>query len=134
MSLPLIVMGDRTTHGGTVITADLTFDINGKNVARVGDMTVCPKCAGTFKIKSGAGDLVDGEGLGYARHMDQTECGAKLISSQITTTWDNKTMLGILLPKRRPQRSPRPARSPRRLRRVSALTAFARPQRPAVPR
>lgn len=93
MSLPLIVMGDRTTHGGTVITADLTFDINGKCVARIGDMTVCPKCKGTFRIKSGAGDLVDGEGNGYARHMDQTECGAKLISSQITTTWDNKTTL-----------------------------------------
>lgn len=93
MSLPLIVMGDKTTHGGTVITADLTFDINGKCVARIGDMTVCPKCKGTFPIKSGAGDLVDGSGDGYARHMDSTACGAKLISSQITTTWDNQTTL-----------------------------------------
>lgn len=89
MSLPLIVMGDKTTHGGTVISADVTFDINGKSVARVGDMTVCPKCKGVFPIKSGAGDLVDGAGNGYARHMDETACGAKLISSQITTTWDD---------------------------------------------
>lgn len=94
MSLPLIVMGDRTTHGGTVITADLTFDINGKCVARIGDMTVCPKCRGTFKIKSGAGDLVDGNANGYARHMDTTECGAKLLSSQITTTWNNQSTPG----------------------------------------
>lgn len=94
MSLPLIVMGDKTTHGGTVITADLTFDINGKYVARIGDMTVCPKCKGTFPIKSGAGDLVDGDGNGYARHMDTTACGAKLISSEITTTWDNRSTLG----------------------------------------
>lgn len=94
MSLPLIVMGDKTTHGGTVITADLTFDINGKAVARVGDMTVCPKCKGTFPITGGPSDLVDGAGNGYARHMDSTACGAKLVSSQITTTWDNKTTLG----------------------------------------
>ncbi|MES3020872.1 MAG: PAAR domain-containing protein [Pseudomonadota bacterium] len=94
MSLPLIVIGDKTTHGGTVISADLTFDINGKYVARIGDLTVCPKCKGIFPIKAGASDLVDGDGNGYARHMDQTACGAKLLSSQITTTWDNKTTLG----------------------------------------
>ncbi len=94
MSLPLIVMGDRTSHGGTVITADLTFDINGKCVARIGDMTVCPKCKGMFPITAGASDLVDGGGNGYARHLDTTACGAKLLSSQITTTWDNQSSLG----------------------------------------
>ena len=94
MSLPLIVMGDKTSHGGTVITADLTFDINGKCVARIGDMTVCPKCKGMFPITGGASDLVDGGGNGYARHLDTTACGAKLLSSQITTTWDNQSSLG----------------------------------------
>lgn len=87
-------MGDKTTHGGTVISADMTFDINGRNVARVGDMTVCPKCKGTFPIKSGPSDLVDGFGNGYARHLDSTACGAKLISSQVTTTWSDKSSLG----------------------------------------
>lgn len=94
MGLPLIVMGDRTSHGGTVISADMTFDINGKYVARIGDMTVCPKCKGVFPIKSGANDLVDGDGNAYARHMDETECGAKLICSQITTFWDNRSSSG----------------------------------------
>ncbi|PWF49083.1 PAAR domain-containing protein [Massilia glaciei] len=94
MSKPLIVMGDKTTHGGTVIGADLTFDINGKYVARVGDMTVCPKCKGTFPITAGPTDLVDGAGNGYARHGDATACGARLISSQITTTWSNESSLG----------------------------------------
>ncbi len=94
MSKPLIVMGDKTSHGGTVISADLTFDINGKHVARVGDMTVCPRCKGLFAIASGPSDLVDGSGNGYARHMDSTACGAKLISSQITTTWSNESSLG----------------------------------------
>lgn len=94
MSRPLIVLGDKTSHGGTVISADLTFDINGKYVARVGDMTVCPKCKGTFPITSGPSDLVDNDGNGYARHMDSTACGAKLISGQITTTWSDQSSLG----------------------------------------
>lgn len=94
MSRPLIVLGDKTSHGGTVISADLTFDIHGKYVARVGDMTVCPKCKGTFPITSGPSDLVDSDGNGYARHMDSTACGAKLISGQITTTWSDKSSLG----------------------------------------
>lgn len=87
-------MGDRTSHGGTVISADLTFDIHGKYVARVGDMTVCPKCKGMFPITSGPSDLVDGSGNGYARHMDSTACGAKLISGQITTTWSDDSSMG----------------------------------------
>ncbi len=94
MSRPLIVLGDKTSHGGTVISADLTFDINGKCVARVGDMTVCPKCKGIFAITSGPDDLVDGFGNGYARHMDSTACGAKLISGQITTTWSDISSMG----------------------------------------
>lgn len=93
MSRPLIVLGDKTSHGGTVISADLTFDIHGKYVARVGDMTVCPKCKGTFPITSGPSDLVNSDGNGYARHMDSTACGAKLISGQITTIWSDKSSL-----------------------------------------
>jgi uncharacterized Zn-binding protein involved in type VI secretion len=87
-------MGDKTSHGGTVIGADLTFDINGQYVARVGDMTVCPKCKGIFPIMSGPTDLVDSAGQGYARHMDSTACGAKLISGQITTTWSDLSSFG----------------------------------------
>lgn len=94
MSRPLIVLGDKTSHGGTVISADFTVDINGKYVARVGDMTVCPKCKGTFAITSGPNDLVDSSGNGYARHMDSTACGAKLISGQITTTWSDESSIG----------------------------------------
>lgn len=87
----MIVMGDKTSHGGTVITADLTCEINGKHMARVRDMVVCPKCKGIFAIKTGAPDLVDGEGRGYARHMDVTDCGAYLLSGQITTVWSDES-------------------------------------------
>ena len=94
MARPLIILGDKTDHGGTGISADMTVDINGKYVARMGDMTVCPKCKGTFPINSAADDLVDGFGKGYARHMDTTACGARLISGQITTIWLDQSSLG----------------------------------------
>ncbi|MDR2924939.1 MAG: PAAR domain-containing protein, partial [Azoarcus sp.] len=91
---PFIVLGDRTTHGGTVISADLTCCINDRPMARVGDRVVCPKCKGVFAINSGAPDMVDGNGRGYARHMDTTDCGARLIAGQIMTTWTDKSLLG----------------------------------------
>ena len=37
---------------------------------------------------------MDGFGNGYARHLDSTDCGAKLISSQATTTWSDESSLG----------------------------------------
>jgi uncharacterized Zn-binding protein involved in type VI secretion len=91
MSRPFIVLGDKTTHGGTVISADMTTSTHGKYMARVNDMTVCPKCKGTFPISSGADDMTDGAGNAYARHLDSAACGAKLISGQAVTTWDPKS-------------------------------------------
>nr|WP_307188790.1 PAAR domain-containing protein [Massilia sp. PDC64] len=32
----------------------MTWEVYGKAVARVGDMTVCPKCKGVFAITTGA--------------------------------------------------------------------------------
>jgi uncharacterized Zn-binding protein involved in type VI secretion len=89
-----IVMGDKTSHGGTVISADMTSDINGKYMARVNDMTVCPKCRGTFAITSGADDMKDGAGNAYARHGDSTACGAKLLAGQVTTYWSSESSMG----------------------------------------
>jgi len=94
MSRPFITLGDKTSHGGTVISADLTSSIHGKYMARVGDMVVCPKCRGVFAINSGAPDMVDGEGRSYARHLDTTACGARLISAQATTTWSDESSVG----------------------------------------
>ena len=89
-----IVMGDKTSHGGTVISADMTSDINGKYMARVNGMTVCPKCKGTFPITSGAEDMKDGAGNAYARHGDSTACGAKLLAGQVTTYWGSDSSTG----------------------------------------
>ena len=79
---PFIVLGDRTTHGGTVITGDVTSSMYGKPMARSGDMTICPKCKGAFPILKSSSIVVDGAGNTYARHMDKTACGAHLLASQ----------------------------------------------------
>ena len=93
MSKPLVCMGDRTSHGGTVISGDMTWDVDGKAVARVGDLTVCPKCKGIFAITTGADDLT-GFGQAVARHGDKTACGATLIGGQSSTWWDNHSDVG----------------------------------------
>lgn len=90
MEQPFICLGDRTDHGGTVIEAEMTFDIYGKPVALVGHKVVCRKCKGTFPITTGAEDM-NSFGMAVARHGDQTACGAKLIAGQQTATWSDKS-------------------------------------------
>ncbi|WP_426400514.1 PAAR domain-containing protein [Ralstonia sp. R-29] len=77
---PFIVVGDKTSHGGIVITGDGTSSMYGKPMARSGDMTVCPKCKGTFPILKSSSIVVDGVGNTYARHMDKTSCEANLLA------------------------------------------------------
>jgi uncharacterized Zn-binding protein involved in type VI secretion len=76
----VVRLGDKTSHGGQVISASDSFTVLGKQVALHGDMTVCPKCKGTFPIK-----VADSErhhhGKPVAYKDDVTACGAKLISS-----------------------------------------------------
>lgn len=87
MSLPWIVKGDKTSHGGTVIEGDPTFDTHGKPVALVGHMATCPKCkGGPFPIVTGTPDFIC-NGRPVARHGDKTACGASLISGQAVSTW-----------------------------------------------
>ena len=75
----VIVLGDKTTHGGEVITASATFRYLGKAVARVGDQVSCPKC-GTNKIVEGAETVFD-QGNKVALHDCLTACGARLIAN-----------------------------------------------------
>ena len=86
MSRKFIVLGDLTSHGGTVISASGAgrMVIDGIPVACVGDMVVCPKkgCRGTFPIIQGASGpdtILDGKAI--AREGDVTACGAVLISA-----------------------------------------------------
>ncbi|HCB2172993.1 TPA: PAAR domain-containing protein, partial [Klebsiella pneumoniae] len=42
MSKGFVLLGDKTTHGGAVISASSTMIVNGKPVALVGDKVSCP--------------------------------------------------------------------------------------------
>lgn len=85
MSLPYIVLGDKTSHGGTVISGDFTSTVHGKAMARTGDQVVCPLCKGVFPIVEGDPSFTDEAGAHYARQGDKTACGASLIASQAQT-------------------------------------------------
>lgn len=93
MTRPFICLGDRTDHGGTVIEADMTFDVYGKPVALVGHKVVCRKCRGTFPITTGTEDM-SLCGMAVARHGDKTACGATLLASQVTSTWSSGSGTG----------------------------------------
>lgn len=87
MTRPFILLGDRTDHGGAVISASATTDCNGRGIARVGDQVTCPRKGhgGVTTIVTGDSTaLIDGRPA--ARHGDKTACGASLIASQSITT------------------------------------------------
>ena len=52
----VIRLGDKTDHGGKVSSASSGTSVMGVVAALAGDMTVCPKCKGSFPIQpDGAG-------------------------------------------------------------------------------
>jgi uncharacterized Zn-binding protein involved in type VI secretion len=85
VSRNLIVLGDKTSHGGVVIEASAESSAGSTRIARVGDKVACPlKGHGVCPIVTGDPTfLVDGKPA--ARAGDLTACGAQLISSQALT-------------------------------------------------
>lgn len=75
----VIRLNDKTDHGGQVINASSGTTVMGMAAALHGDMTMCPKCKGTFAITASEG--ARHEGKFYAYDGDTTACGAKLIAS-----------------------------------------------------
>ena len=86
MGKPFIVVGDKTSHGGTVVQGSPVTTTGGKSIARVGDQVTCPKRGhgGTTVIATGDPTCVI-DGQPAARHGDKTACGATLLSSQAAT-------------------------------------------------
>jgi uncharacterized Zn-binding protein involved in type VI secretion len=76
----VIRQGDKTSHGGQVISASSQTVVMGIPAALQGDMTVCPQCKGAFAIKP-EGSGAKHKGKPYAYDGDVTECGAKLIAT-----------------------------------------------------
>jgi uncharacterized Zn-binding protein involved in type VI secretion len=86
MALSIIRLGDKTTHGGVVISASPTHIIHGLGIARVGDMVTCPQSGhGTNPIIEGSPTFtIDGRQV--ALHGHHTACGCALISSMPTAS------------------------------------------------
>lgn len=76
----VIRLGDKTDHGGRVISVSSGTFVMGVEAALAGDVTFCPQCKGEFSIEpAGAGAKYSGQP--YAYDDDLTACGAKLIAS-----------------------------------------------------
>ncbi len=90
MSLNIIVVGDMTDHGGTVISGSSLHEVSGKPIARLGDLVACPmlypggKPHGINKIVT-AHSSITVHGIGVAVQNCTTECGSKLIGSAIAS-------------------------------------------------
>jgi uncharacterized Zn-binding protein involved in type VI secretion len=82
----IVVLGDRTDHGGEVIEASGVTDTHNRRIARIGDKVQCPKKGhgATIIIEGDLTFVIDGKGAAY--HGCKTSCGAILISSQSVTT------------------------------------------------
>jgi len=76
----VIRKGDRTSHGGVVVTGDESVQIFGQPMARVGDRVTCPKCAGQHTIVEGVQSVSSNRPT--ALEGMKTSCGATLIASQ----------------------------------------------------
>ena len=83
MAGPVILIGDKTTHGGTVLEAAPASFHGGIPIARLGDKVSCP-IHGSGTIATGdLSCIVDGKPV--ARKGDKTSCGALLIPRQLPT-------------------------------------------------
>lgn len=86
MALPIVRLGDATSHGGKVISASSTHFIGGIGIARVGDKITCPISGhGINSIVEGAPTYLIG-GRMVALHGHRCACGCTLIASQGTAT------------------------------------------------
>ncbi|WGS50143.1 PAAR domain-containing protein [Paraburkholderia sp. D15] len=81
----IIRVGDATSHGGKVICGSAVSEVMGRQVARIGDLCVCP-IAGHQACVIVEGDptfVVDGKPAAFDKH--KTSCGAVLISSLVSS-------------------------------------------------
>ncbi|MBK1616137.1 hypothetical protein CKO44_22025 [Rubrivivax gelatinosus] len=91
----MIVMGDKTDHGGEVIECSEITDTHGRRIARVGDKVRCPKKGHGITVIVTGDDtmLIDGKAVAY--HGCRTSCGATLLSSQTATTVELDGAVGV---------------------------------------
>ncbi|MFD0706132.1 killer protein of pyocin s3 [Photorhabdus luminescens] len=80
-----LLVGDKTTCGGQIITGDHTMTFNGRATAREGDTVTCGKHPGTYMIVGGVSDVFD-MGRKLAGTLDSVStcpCRARFINSEM---------------------------------------------------
>jgi uncharacterized Zn-binding protein involved in type VI secretion len=93
MALQIIVVGDRTSHGGRVVSGSETHTIDGKRIARLFDLVDCPQAYpdgrphGINKIVEAHPTFTIGDKR-VALHGHRTECGCTLIGSLAASIGD----------------------------------------------
>lgn len=88
MARPQARLGDRSSHGGSIITGSVTAFVNGRPVARMGDMHVCPIPGhGVTPIVGGSMNTAT-DGRPNARLGDIAGCGAVIVSGSLNV-FDN---------------------------------------------
>nr|WP_318384002.1 PAAR domain-containing protein [uncultured Enterobacter sp.] len=75
----VIRIGDKTTHGGTVLEGNAGVIFQGKAVSTLMDKVSCPAHGLTYIIEADAGSAIMGKPI--ALHGHQCGCGCKLITS-----------------------------------------------------
>lgn len=81
MSKSFVLLGDKTTHGGEVISASSTMIVNDKTVALIGDKVSCPKEG------YGINDIIEGspewssDSKAIVVDSCHCECGCQVVSS-----------------------------------------------------
>ncbi len=78
-------LGDRSSHGGVIVTGASRTLVNGKPAARMGDQHCCPIPGhGVTPIVSGSSDTLT-EGKPNARVGDAAACGARIVTGSPDT-------------------------------------------------
>jgi uncharacterized Zn-binding protein involved in type VI secretion len=76
-----IILGDKTSHGGVVVSGSPTSSWHGIPIVRKGDKVTCPKCKPhIFVVSEGFEHRLD-FGLPMSVHGHKTSCGATLIAA-----------------------------------------------------
>lgn len=75
-----VVLGDATSHGGNVISASSTFEIEGRNAALLNDVVTCPEHGNNRIIECDIAAYEE-DGRGIVLHGCKTECGSVVMAS-----------------------------------------------------
>lgn len=75
----IVRLGDKTSHGGVVVSASSTFDIMGKPAALLHDSVSCPRHGNNTLVECSAEYHENGRGIAY--EGCKTACGATVYAS-----------------------------------------------------